>query len=59
MRKVSGLSHFLRTKTGFIVTNPEGFVAIAGNEAVKLVDRFEFSRANFDSTGQILKGWQK
>ena len=40
---------FVRTKQGFKVTNPEGYVAIdrvSGN-AVKLVDRMEFSYNNF------------
>ena len=42
------------TSNGYRVTAPEGFVAvdrIAG--AVKLVDRMEFSRANFT----MPKGW--
>jgi hypothetical protein len=39
-------------------TSPEGYVAIdhIGN-AVKLVDRLEFSMANFSP--DIIKGWQK
>jgi len=59
MRKVGGMSHFLRTKDGFKVTSPEGFVAINSitGKAVKLVDRTEFSTSNFDPS--ILKGWQK
>jgi hypothetical protein len=55
MRQVTGA--FLRTDDGFKVTNPEGFVAVdrlKGN-AVKLVDRLEFSHANF--TAQ--KAWDK
>lgn len=55
MRQVTGA--FLRTDTGFKITNPEGFVAVdklKGN-AVKLVDRLEFSHANF--TAQ--KAWDK
>ena len=55
MRQVTGA--FLRTDNGFKVTNPEGFVAVdrlKGN-AVKLVDRLEFSHANF--TAQ--KAWDK
>ena len=45
-----------RTNTGYKVTNPEGFVATdrIGN-VVKLVDRLEFSRANFT----IAKDWVK
>lgn len=48
---------FLRTDDGFKVTDPEGFVAvdkIKGN-AVKLVDRLEFSQANFNAA----KAWSK
>lgn len=49
IRQVTG--SFLRTENGFKVTNPEGFVAVdrlKGN-AVKLVDRLEFSQANFNA----------
>ena len=55
MRQVTGT--FLRTDKGFKVTNPEGFVAVdrlKGN-AVKLIDRLEFSQANFNAT----KNWDK
>ena len=49
---------FLKTKSGYKVTNPEGFVAIdhAEGGAVKLVDRLEFSTNNFDPN--IIKGWE-
>jgi hypothetical protein len=50
-------STFVQTEDGFKVTNPEGFVAVdklTGN-AVKLVDRLEFSHLNF--TAQ--KNWSK
>jgi hypothetical protein len=48
LNQTSQVRTFLPTQTGFKVTNPEGFVAIAhSGEAVKLVDRLEFSRANF------------
>lgn len=59
MRKIGNLSHFLKTKDGFKVTNPEGFVAINSTDgkAIKLVDRFEFSQANFSP--EIIKGWQR
>jgi hypothetical protein len=57
MRHIEGISHFLKTKDGYRVTNPEGFVAIDGNAAVKLVDRFEFSQANFSD--DIIKGFEK
>jgi hypothetical protein len=48
---------FLRTDDGFKVTNPEGFVAVdklKGN-AVKLIDRLEFSHSNFVAA----KNWSK
>ena len=50
---------FLKTKNGYKATGQEGFVAIdhIGNNAVKLVDRLEFSYANFSP--DILKGWQR
>ena len=42
------LKHFLKTSNGYKVTAPEGFVAVDRSAgAVKLVDRLEFSRANF------------
>jgi len=49
---------FLRTKDGYKVTEQEGYVAIdhSGN-AIKLVDRLQFSYANFSP--EVLKGWQK
>jgi hypothetical protein len=46
---------FLRTENGFKITAPEGFVAIKDGKATKLVDRLEFSRANFT----IDKNWVK
>ena len=48
---------FIKTSNGFKVTNPEGYVAIdrvSGN-AVKLVDRMEFSFNNFSA----IKAWDK
>jgi hypothetical protein len=48
LSEIQSIGHFLRTPNGYKVTAPEGFVAVdrtAG--AVKLVDRLEFSRANF------------
>lgn len=59
MNKASSISTFLKTKNGFRVTDQEGYVAIdhlSGN-AVKLVNRMEFSMANFSP--EILKGWSK
>ena len=50
---------FLKTKEGYQVTGSEGFVAIdhMGKNAVKLVDRLEFSNANFSD--KYIKGWEK
>ena len=50
---------FVKTKNGFKVTGAEGYVAIdkLGGDAVKLVDRMEFSYNNFSPN--ILKGWDK
>lgn len=57
LNKASAIGTFLRTKGGLRTTNQEGFVAIDNvSGAVKLVDRLEFSRANFSP--DILKGWQ-
>lgn len=47
---------YLRTDNGLRITNPEGFVAIDHiGKAVKLVDRLEFSQANFNAA----KAWDK
>jgi hypothetical protein len=48
---------FLKTRKGYKVTGQEGYVAIdkLGGDAVKIVDRMEFSYANFSPN--ILKGW--
>ena len=56
LQQVKQIGTFLRTDNGFKVTAPEGFVAIdhIGN-AVKLVDRLEFSLANFTAA----KAWDK
>ena len=50
---------FLKTSQGLQVTGQEGFVAIdrMGKNAVKLVDRLEFSNANFSD--KYIKGWDK
>jgi len=58
LNQVRTLGTFLRTTDGYKVTSPEGYVAIdhIGN-AVKLVDRLEFSMANFSP--DVIKGWQK
>lgn len=57
--EVKKLDTFLLTKNGYQVTGVEGYVAIdhlSGN-AVKLIDRMQFSYANFSD--EIVKGWQR
>jgi len=55
LQKVNTFGTFLRTPDGYRVTAPEGFVAIRSGQALKLVDRLEFSRANFTAD----KNWEK
>ena len=57
LNTLSKMGTFVKTKSGFKVTSPEGFVAIDRMEggAVKLVDRLEFSTNNFSK--DIIKGW--
>jgi hypothetical protein len=46
--QASKVASFVSTPTGYSVTGPEGFVAVAhSGKAIKLVDRLEFSRLNF------------
>ena len=56
LNKIQSIGSFLRTKNGYKVTNPEGYVAIKKSGAVKLVDRLEFSRANFNMAKDWVKG---
>jgi hypothetical protein len=56
--QVNDIGTFIHTpEGGFRVTTPEGYVAAwsSGGDAVKLVDRMEFSRTNFLAT----KNWGK
>lgn len=55
LERVQTLGTFLRIDNGYKVTAPEGFVAIRSGNALKLVDRLEFSRANFTAD----KNWDK
>lgn len=57
LNSVKSLGTFIRTDNGFKVTAPEGYVAIdrVGGNAVKLVDRMEFSFNNFTA----IKAWDK
>lgn len=59
LNKLHSTDTFLKTKNGFETTGQEGYVAIdtLGGDAVKIVDRMEFSYANFSP--DILKGWDK
>jgi len=59
LNKLSKVKTFLKTNKGYKVTGEEGYVAIdkLGGDAVKIVDRMEFSYANFSP--DILKGWDK
>lgn len=59
LNRLSNLETFVKTRKGFKVTGQEGYVAIdtLGGDAVKLVDRMEFSYNNFSP--DILKGWDK
>ena len=56
LNTIQSIGSFLRTKRGYKVTNPEGYVAIKKGGAVKLVDRLEFSRANFTMAKDWVKG---
>ena len=57
--KAKQIGTFLKTADGYKVTEQEGFVAIdhMGKDAVKLIDRLQFSHANFSA--DIQKGWQR
>lgn len=56
LNKVDSIKSMIRTDTGYEVVNPEGFVAIGKDGgAVKLVDRMEFSKNNFNA----VKNWSK
>ena len=57
LETIRSIGTFIRTDDGYRITAPEGFVAVdrlKGN-AVKLVDRLEFSQANFNAA----KNWGK
>ena len=57
LETIRDVGTFVRTDDGFRITAPEGFVAVdklKGN-AVKLVDRLEFSQQNFNAQ----KAWDK
>ena len=53
----SSVDTFVKTDDGFKVTGPEGFVAVdrLSGGALKLIDRLEFSKNNFNAA----KNWSK
>ncbi len=57
LNQLQSIKAFLKTNRGYKTTGQEGYVAIdkLGSDAVKIVDRMEFSYANFSP--DILKGW--
>ena len=59
LNKASSIETYLKTKDGLVPTGHEGYVAINkhGIDAVKIVDRMEFSYANFSP--DVIKGWTK
>jgi len=59
LNQLAKIKTFVKTRQGFKVTGEEGYVAIdkLGGDAVKIVDRMEFSYNNFSP--EILKGWDK
>ena len=59
LNKIAKVKTFVKTRNGYKVTGEEGYVAIdkLGGDAVKIVDRMEFSYNNFSK--DILKGWDK
>ena len=59
LNSISSIDTFVKTTKGYQTTGQEGYVAIdqLGGDAVKLVDRMEFSYNNFSP--DILKGWDQ
>jgi len=56
LHQVEGLHTFIKDGDNYKVTNPEGFVAIGHHGgAIKLVDRLEFSKQNFNA----YRSWKK
>jgi radical SAM superfamily enzyme len=56
LNRAENIGTFIKTANGYRVTAPEGFVAIDHiGKALKLVDRLEFSRANFTANS---KDWK-
>ena len=56
LNEAQGMATFIETPEGFKVTDPEGYVAVdKSGSAVKLVNRMEFSQANFNA----VKDWSR
>ena len=56
LNEAQGMDTFIETPEGFKVTDPEGYVAVdKSGSAVKLVNRMEFSQANFNA----VKDWSR
>jgi hypothetical protein len=57
LERAENIGTFIKTPNGYRVTAPEGFVAIDRiGRALKLVDRLEFSKANFTVDKNWIKG---
>jgi len=58
LARIDNMPSFIQTKDGFKATDPEGFVVIdhLTDKAYKLVDRMEFSRLNFTTSKDWIKG---
>ncbi len=53
INQIKATKQFIKTDQGYQVTNPEGYVAIDNDgQAVKLVDRLDFSKANLTAQKQ-------
>ena len=59
LNRLQNIDTFVKTRKGYTVTGAEGYVAIdkLGGDAVKIIDRMEFSYNNFSP--DIVKGWDK
>jgi hypothetical protein len=59
LNQMNKIGTFVKTKNGFRIAKPEGYVAIdrLSGGALKMVDQLEFSANNFDP--DLIKGWQK
>ena len=58
LEQAKSIGTFLETEDGLQTTAPEGFVAVdrISNNALKLVNRLEFSKANFTVSKDWVKG---